>query len=150
MHERLSNRIGLVKELGIGVAAITTVIWTVDAYNNSGLWKPPVNDPLYQAESQKEHQLRQGIEEVKREIYTSRDARENAVRREQINILERDLDLSINTRNERTGYDLVISRFFGSIIGPPMSVAVGLAYLGKAFDFIRRRKTNVNIALQVE
>lgn len=146
MGERLSGRVGLVRELGIGIAALATVTSAVDGYYNSYLWNPPVNDSSYQ----RREQLIKEIDNLKVVINTSNDARENAVRREQIRILDRESSQIFHDEVDKTGLYLTASRFYGPPLSGPAALLFGIRYLEKAYEFIRRRRSSdTNVSPQV-
>lgn len=115
---------------------MATVAATADAWNDVE-WNSPKDDPL----RQREHQLIAAREGLENQIVTSRDAKENAVSREQINIVNRDLSSVARDRVEQQGPILARSRIFGMWLGTPLTLIIGAYYLEKGVNFIRRIKS---------
>lgn len=117
--ERRTNQSLMVGLKAAGVIATLTV--TADSLNY--YWGDHPDDPLRRQEAV----LNQQEKDLKAQIAESRDARENAIRREQIAIIERDLRRISHEQVEQMGPILARTRALGVLPGLPVSLGM-IAY----------------------
>lgn len=121
--------------VGKAVAAVVTVAATADAWRYSS---DPPQDPLHQ----RKEQLYRAKDVLEKQIASSRDARDNAVKREQIIVIQRDLKEVYTDIVREQGPILSRSRPLGLWIGSFVTLYIAARLLERGVDFIRNRPSS--------